>query len=313
MNTRGRHTGSCGVLKGFRNTLNRNRLGELLVIKGHISSQDLRFVLKQQQLTQQPLGFILLEHALISESQLNRILMRQWFLRMMAASMLFLASASVARADDAAIGGAPVQVSLTMTASGYNKIISYPGLFGTAEKRSGNLKPFTKWTGMFARYNRDLQDGANSAAVNAWKQNLQNFTGMSLKEMAERVNNLANEQPYISDKRNWRQSDYWETPVEFLERGGDCEDFAIAKYAGLRALGVPEDRLRIAIVHDNVKNIPHAVLAVYTDEGVYVLDQQIKSLIRAGDEGRYRPIFSINRQGWWLHSEPDRTMVASVQ
>ena len=114
------------------------------------------------------------------------------------------------------------------------------------------------------------------------------------------------------DNRNWGKSDYWETPVEFMTRGGDCEDFAIAKYISLRELGVSEDRMRLAIVQDTQKNIPHAVLALYTDDGgVVILDQQIKTVFDAGHQGRYRPIFSINRSAWWLYSLP-QTVVASA-
>jgi predicted transglutaminase-like cysteine proteinase len=120
-----------------------------------------------------------------------------------------------------------------------------------------------------------------------------------------------NEKPYILDNKNWGKSDYWGTPIEFMQRGGDCEDFAIAKYTALRALGVPEERLRIAIVQDTYKNIPHAVLAVYTEDGLFILDNQIKTLVSAESTGRYRPIFSINRTAWWLHNEPDTTRVAS--
>ena len=131
--------------------------------------------------------------------------------------------------------------------------------------------------------------------------------------MVQGVNRLVNENRYIVDKRNWGKSDYWATPVEFLKRGGDCEDFAIAKYTALRSLGFPEERLRVAIVQDTVKNIPHAVLVAYTDEGAFILDNQIKSLVDAERKGRYKPIFSINRQAWWLLKTPNRTIVASAE
>lgn len=133
-----------------------------------------------------------------------------------------------------------------------------------------------------------------------------------MKDMVRGVNKLVNQTRYIVDQRNWGQSDYWATPVEFLKRGGDCEDFAIAKYAALKSLGFPEERLRIAIVQDTVKNIPHAVLVAYTNEGAYILDNQIKTLVDAERAGRYRPIYSINRQAWWLHQAPTNTIVASA-
>ncbi len=295
--------------------LGRNKLGELLIIRGLISPQDLRFALKQQKSTQQPLGKIFLKHAMISRRQLFFILTRQWALRGIAASMLYFAAftgfgVKKARAD--AIKDVPAIIAISAN-TGHGTLSSYPGLFGAAEKRSGNLKPFTKWTGMFSRFERDLKRPGADKLIANWQADLREFKELPLKEMARRVNDLANSKPYISDNRNWGASDYWATPVEFLQKGGDCEDFAIAKYTALRALGVPEERLRLVILHDNVKNIPHAILAVYTDDGIYALDNQIKTLVDANSEGRYRPIFSINRTGWWLHSAPGSTMVASAE
>ena len=60
--------------------------------------------------------------------------------------------------------------------------------------------------------------------------------------------------------------------------------------------------MRIAIVHDLQKNIPHAILIVYTDDGVKFLDNQYKSVKDADGFTRYRPIYSINRTGWWRHA-----------
>lgn len=97
-----------------------------------------------------------------------------------------------------------------------------------------------------------------------------------------------------------------------MERGaGDCEDYAISKYASLRALGVPEDRMRIVILQDTAKNIPHAILAVYADNGILILDNQIKTVKRDTEISNYRPIYSINRQGWWLHKSSG-TVLASA-
>ncbi|MCB1551178.1 MAG: transglutaminase-like cysteine peptidase, partial [Alphaproteobacteria bacterium] len=120
---------------------------------------------------------------------------------------------------------------------------------------------------MFDRFNRDVTRESNNKILQQWKADLSDFRGQSVIEMADGVNTLLNKVKYIGDSRNWGKSDYWETPVEFLTRGGDCEDFAIAKYVSLRALGVPESLLRIAVVKDLEKGIPHAILIVYTEEG----------------------------------------------
>ena len=135
--------------------------------------------------------------------------------------------------------------------------------------------------------------------------------GLPIDAQARRVNDLMNSVQYISDKRNWGRSDYWATPIEFLERGGDCEDFAIAKYAALRALGVPDSRMRVAIVKDTQKNIAHAVLIVYGEDGPLILDNQIKTVRADNSIRHYKPIYSINRTAWWLHTAPKATQVAS--
>jgi predicted transglutaminase-like cysteine proteinase len=186
-------------------------------------------------------------------------------------------------------------------------------LFGSEEKKSGNLKPFTKWTEMFDRFDKELKTAKAQGAIDKWQKQLRKFEGLPLKSMADKVNDFVNESRYITDSKNWGKSDYWATPVQFLQRGGDCEDFAIAKYTALRTLGVPENRMRIAIVHDNLKNIPHAILIVYTDKGPYILDNQQDKMVSAERFQRYRPIFSINRQAWWLHTAPSTTVLASAE
>lgn len=306
-----------GLLSFFKTYLNRNRLGELLVVHGIISTDQLRTALSRQKEVQRPLGEILIESGFISRHQLAFVLGRQYALRMVAAGLFFATSMTNSinqRAHAEIIKDVPAQISLTSAAnSAFTKMHSYPALFETSEKKSRSLKAFAKWTGMFDRFDRELRSANNQVLIQEWQSELAGYKGLSLKAMADRVNDLVNKKRYIVDSKNWGKSDYWATPVEFLKRGGDCEDFAIAKYTALRTLGVPEERMRVAIVHDKQKNIPHAVLIVYTDQGPYILDNQNKNLMNASREGRYRPIFSINRTAWWLHTAPKTTIVASAQ
>ena len=306
-----------GILSLFKTYLDHNRLGELLVFKGLLSPAQLRETLKQQKETRLPLGQLLIKNKIISRRQLAFVLGRQHALRVIAASVFFMMSLTSTASKEAqagAIKDIPAQISLTSAANGaFSELRHFPAVFETSEKRNSNLKPFTKWTSMFKRFERDLKNSANDQIIQDWQKDLVRFQGMPLKKMADNVNRLVNQKRYISDNKNWGKSDYWATPVEFLKRGGDCEDFAITKYTALRTLGVPENRMRVAIVHDKQKNIPHAVLIVYTEQGPYILDNQNKQLVDADRIGRYRPIFSINRTAWWLHTTPSATMVASAQ
>jgi predicted transglutaminase-like cysteine proteinase len=204
----------------------------------------------------------------------------------------------------------PAQISLASASLG--DINAYPQLFGTGERKSADLSAFTKWSTMFDRFDQESRSVNGKNVLTTWRANLESMRGLPLETMVARVNDMANRVKYITDNKNWGRSDYWETPVEFFTRGGDCEDFAITKYISLRALGVPDDRMRIAIVKDMEKNIPHAILIVYGDTGTYVLDNQIKSVRAADNIGHYKPIFSINRTAWWLHTSPTSTVIASA-
>ncbi len=304
------------VLSKIRMLLECNRLGELLVFKGLLTPRELRHALAHQKLNNAQLGRVLVKQKLLTRRALYKTLVQQWGLRCLAAILSLTISFSgitIKSARAGTIPDVPARVSLAPKANAaFAPIRNYPALFGWDEKPSGNLSPFTKWTNMFSRFDAALNRPQNEKVVREWQENLKSMQGLPLTAMAQRVNTLVNSYDYILDKSNWGRSDYWETPVEFFARGsGDCEDFAIAKYASLRALGVPEERLRVAIVHDKVKDIPHAILIVYTDGDALVLDNQNKQARSISEVTRYRPIFSINRTAWWLHTAPGTTVVAS--
>lgn len=181
----------------------------------------------------------------------------------------------------------------------------HPSLLGMGEIKSNDVSPFTKWTGMFKKFEEQLNNGSEKKTLNAFRDKLKPLLKFNDQDMIEQVNLMVNEIRYIEDRHNWGKTDYWATPAEFLKNGGDCEDFAITKYTALRALGVPENRLRIAIVQDLAKNIPHAVLVVYTNNGAVILDNQTNQIRPASDNIRYKAIFSINRHAWWLHKNED--------
>jgi predicted transglutaminase-like cysteine proteinase len=304
-----------GILTKIKALLERNRLGELLVIKGVLTPHELQLALSKQKTENNHLGNILVQHNLVTRQALYRALGQQITMRCMAAAVgLFITFSSfgIKQARAGSIKDVPAQMSLVKTANpAFAKVSAYPALFGTEERASTNLEAFTKWTSMFARFEREMRQESGQRVIRAWQNEIRSFKGMKLSDMARSVNSYINETNYIVDSRNWGKSDYWSTPIEFFGRGGDCEDFAIAKYVSLRALGVPEERMRIAIVHDKIKDIPHAVLVVYTDEGPLILDNQNKKAENANSISRYKPIFTINRHAWWLHTKPSSTVIAS--
>ncbi len=189
-----------------------------------------------------------------------------------------------------------------------------PPLFNTTEIRSPNLASFTNWTGMLSRFNKskDLASGMCATASNGsrngglcewdeWQKIVQSLRGLPPQQQLIRVNDEMNKRRYILDRVNWGMEDYWQTVFEFIRKNGDCEDYAIAKYVTLRALGWDADQLRIVIVRDNKLNLNHAILAAYTDEGLFIGDNQISGLALASSIRHYKAIYSINENSWWLH------------
>lgn len=120
-----------------------------------------------------------------------------------------------------------------------------------------------------------------------------------------RVNEFFNGRVRFEDDLSvWQQADYWATPLETLVRGsGDCEDFAIAKYVSLLALGVPQSQLRLIYARARIDGVPqaHMVLGYYADPAgePMILDNLDGSIRRASLRGDLTPVFSFNGQGLW--------------
>lgn len=102
----------------------------------------------------------------------------------------------------------------------------------------------------------------------------------------------------MSDLANYGEVDVWSSPLATLARGaGDCEDYAIAKMAALKAAGVPSEDLRLVILHDNTHGEDHAVLAARLDGRWLVLDNRML-VMRADDQlTNYQAIFVADDAG----------------
>ncbi len=109
------------------------------------------------------------------------------------------------------------------------------------------------------------------------------FPIMAMADL-QSVNNLVNKNKYVVDG-----SDYWSTPKELFKNGGDCEDFAIAKYFILLSEGVPASKMRLNYTRSSNKG--HMVLVVNN----LVLDNQTNQIKKISQiKG-----FSFNDNGIW--------------
>ena len=137
-----------------------------------------------------------------------------------------------------------------------------------------------------------------------WEQLTRMARHAPIDRKLQLVNSFFNRIPFVSDLEHWGQEDYWATPVELLvTNGGDCEDYSIAKYVTLRAMGVPDDQLRITYVKALELNQAHMVLAWYEtpDSEPLILDNLINEIRPASRRPDLEPVYSFNGEGLWLN------------
>ncbi len=148
--------------------------------------------------------------------------------------------------------------------------------------------------------------------VDNWQSQIESMKSLPDDEKLERVNHFFNSRiRWSQDPDIWGEDDYWATPLELMGRGmGDCEDFAIAKYATLVLAGVDIDKLRITYVKARSigKNDPaisaHMVLAYYPSATAepMILDNLITEILPASQRPDLTPVYGFNSKGIWVGS-----------
>lgn len=114
-----------------------------------------------------------------------------------------------------------------------------------------------------------------------------------LESLAE-INRHFNQYRYQSENGN---RDYWKTFAEFTRSGGDCEDFALAKYHFLKTHDIPEEDLRLVygkVSREGQRPVPHLVLSITLREKTYYLDNRF-SQIQTIDQMNWIPILRFNQ------------------
>jgi len=110
---------------------------------------------------------------------------------------------------------------------------------------------------------------------------------------------------YTSDYAQHGVADQWTAPLATLAAGrGDCEDYAIAKYAILHAAGIPARDLRLLLVRDRAVNQDHAVVAVRDNGQWLILDNRHLALSEPGQLPQFAPLFALGHNGVSLFAAP---------
>lgn len=144
--------------------------------------------------------------------------------------------------------------------------------------------------------------GSARARLLAWQDLVQNVAGDDRAKL-ERVNRFFNALSFVDDALHWNKADYWATPSEFLASGGgDCEDFAIAKYFTLIKVGIEEERLTLTYVKALRLNKAHMVLTYTATPGAepLVLDNLVDAIRPSSQRTDLLPVYSLNGSGLWL-------------
>jgi predicted transglutaminase-like cysteine proteinase len=101
-----------------------------------------------------------------------------------------------------------------------------------------------------------------------------------------------------SDMKQWGEPDHWSSPLETLSTGrGDCEDYAIVKYAALLHAGFSQHDVKLIILQNLSRNENHAVLALRINGEWIVLDNRWLALVRDVEVRQVIPLFVIDYTG----------------
>lgn len=183
------------------------------------------------------------------------------------------------------------------------------GLFGMIEIKANSIESIPKWVDALRRIRaEDLSGKCESGACKGrqaeWYDMVKDERQENRFAQMVAVNRWINRYKYITDDRLWGVSDYWETPGQFVELSGDCEDYAIAKYYTLRTLGWRDEDLRLVVLRDMVRDIPHAVLAVNYKDETYILDNLSTEPLQDKYITQYTPYYAVNSTSRWVFIKP---------
>ncbi len=143
---------------------------------------------------------------------------------------------------------------------------------------------------------------SDPAGTRPWRHVLSEVERYEPEVQISSVNSLVNSRPYVPDDAQHATSDFWSMPNDFLSGGGDCEDYAVTKYASFRWLGYHHDRLRVVLGRLPRERLYHAILTVHLDHKVVVLDNRAQNVLSQEEAARhFVPILSMNESHYWLH------------
>lgn len=151
------------------------------------------------------------------------------------------------------------------------------------------------------------QSNPSECGVKAKKPGLVHLTP-ALWNSLQDVNNSVNVmiEP-VTDEDLWGKLEIWSYPTN----KGDCEDFVLLKRKLLMEQGVPASNLLITVVRQR-NGDGHAVLAVRTDRGDFILDN-LEPKIKSWEKTDYKFLKrqSERNTNSWVSIQDSRPIVVS--
>ena len=197
----------------------------------------------------------------------------------------------------------------------------FPPLFNTVAYQNDSLEALPQWRRVLKEIEEEktiyhacatAEGPCLPRALLAWQSMIKSQSDQTRMMQLRAVNRFVNRWAPASDLVNHHQPDYWSSPLTFLRQSGDCEDYAIMKYASLRQMGFEADQLRIVIVRDVLRDLAHAVLAVHLNGKIYILDNLFQAVLPQTKVRQYLPYYSVNEQARWAHLPSDTIMLSSA-
>lgn len=180
------------------------------------------------------------------------------------------------------------------------------GLFGSVER----------WVGVSSkelpieRYQRldTAPEAMDPATARKWDILMTLLKSQNQLNQLKLVQQFVNTQAYTDDTKLWGSADYWASVTEFLNKGGDCEDFALTKYRALIDAGYPAGDLRLVLVEESFTGEQHAVLVANHNGRRIILDNRRDEIEDHDLVSNYRPLYSMNAESLWRHHETVQPM-----
>jgi predicted transglutaminase-like cysteine proteinase len=172
------------------------------------------------------------------------------------------------------------------------------------------------WDPNKIRQEAQRKGASTAAAAQQWLAAVAAQKGNAEIEQVRSINAYFNSAiEFHDDIEAWGVADHWATPLEMLEKGmGDCEDYALAKYFSLLALGVQPQRMRLVYVRAQMSPAngggiqAHMVLAYYpsAEADPLILDNLVQTVQSARRRSDLAPVFSFNSEGLWVGTQGER-------